>query len=197
MAWVYGQYRRYLQILAHRCPTRIFVLKCPEHLWSLDALLEVFPDAGIVQTHRDPFNCVASYCSMISLNRRMLYGRIDPREVGRHISGRFLLGIERAMEVRRRRGDDRFYDVAFRDLVDDPRAVVRAIKRWHGMDHDEESERRMDEWLESERADAKGRHAYDGAMWGLDAEAIHGRFAAYIERHKVGILQPGVAGGDR
>jgi hypothetical protein len=197
MTWVYQQYRRYLQILAHRTPTRLFVLKCPEHMWFLDALLEVFPDAGIIQTHRDPYNCVASYCSMISLNRRMLFGKIDPKEVGRHITDRFHTGIERAMDVRARRGDARFYDIGFRDLIKDPRAVVRDIKRWHGMDHDEESERRMDEWIETKRDDEKGKHVYDAAMWGLDVDTVHERFAAYIARYPVDIQHPGVAGGDR
>ena len=84
---------------------------------------------------------------MISLNRRMLFGKIDPHEVGRHITGRFLTGIERAMKVRDERGDANFYDVDFRQLIKTPRDVIRAIKDWHGLDHDQESERRMDEWF--------------------------------------------------
>ena len=197
MVWVYKQYRRYLQILAHRHPTRVFVLKCPEHLWFLDSLLEVFPDAGIIQTHRDPYNCVASYCSMISLNRRMLFGKIDPHEVGKHISHRFLTGIERAMDVRDRVGEKNFFDVDFRQLVKEPRSVMRAIKEWHGMDHDEESERRMDEWFETKRDDAKGKHVYTGEMWGLNVEDIHQRYSRYIERFGVWTKAAGIPGGDR
>jgi len=197
MSWIYRQYKRYLQILAHQHPTRLYVLKCPEHLWFLDSLLKVFPDAGIIWTHRDPFNCVASYCSMISLNRRMLFGRIDPLEVGAHISGRFHVGVQRAMAVREERGDDRFFDVQFRTLVKDPRAVVRAIKAWHGMDHDEESERRVDEWFEAERTDAKGKHVYSGDMWGLQVDEIHQRFGDYIQRFDIPIRSAGVPGGDR
>jgi hypothetical protein len=197
MVWMYKQYKRYLQILAHRHPTRIYVLKCPEHLWFLDALLEVFPDAGIIQTHRDPYNCVASYCSMISLNRRMLYGKIEPHEVGKHISHRFLTGIQRAMKVRDERGDANFFDVDFRQLVKEPRDVIRAIKAWHGMDHDEESERRMDEWFETKRDDAKGKHVYTGEMWGLDVDDIHARYGDYIRRFNVWTKAAGIPGGDR
>ena len=197
MVWVYKQYKRYLQILAHRHPTRVFVLKCPEHLWFLDSLLEVFPDAGIIQTHRDPYNCVASYCSMISLNRRMLYGKIEPHEVGAHISHRFLTGIQRAMKVRDERGDKNFFDVDFRQLVKEPRQVIRSIKAWHGMDHDEESERRMDEWFDTKRDDAKGKHVYTGEMWGLDVQDIHRRYGEYIERFGVWTKAAGIPGGDR
>ncbi len=197
MVWVYKQYKRYLQILAHRHPTRIYVLKCPEHLWFLDSLLEVFPDAAIIQTHRDPYNCLASYCSMISLNRRMLYGRIDPLEVGRHISERFHTGITRAMAVRDQRGDDNFFDVDFRELIKQPRDVIRSIKSWHGMDHDQESERRMDEWFETKRDDAKGKHVYTGEMWGLDVGEIHDRYGEYINRFGVWTKAAGIPGGDR
>jgi hypothetical protein len=57
---------------------------------DIDALLAVFPDVEIVWTHRDPVASVASYCSLISLAQRMLYGRLDAVALGAHIRDRFL-----------------------------------------------------------------------------------------------------------
>ena len=85
MSGPYREYRRELQLLAHHRSTGNFVLKCPEHLWFLDALFEVFPDACVVWTHRDPLDSVASYSSLMSLNRRMIYGRFDPVEIVTHV----------------------------------------------------------------------------------------------------------------
>jgi hypothetical protein len=67
MAWAYREYREYLQLLLSQRPADQLVLKCPENLWFLDALLEVFPDACVVWTHRDPYDTIASYCSLISM----------------------------------------------------------------------------------------------------------------------------------
>ena len=134
---------------------------------------------------------------MISLNRRMLYGKIEPHEVGKHISHRFLTGIQRAMKVRAEVGDKNFYDVDFRELIKKPRDVIRGIKKWHGMDHDGESERRMDEWFETKRDDAKGEHVYTGEMWGLDVNDIHTRYGEYIEHFGVWTKAAGIPGGDR
>ena len=101
------------------------------------------------------------------------------------------------MKVRDERGDANFYDVDFRQLIKTPRDVIRAIKDWHGLDHDQESERRMDEWFETKRDDAKGKHVYTGEMWGLDVADIHQRYSRYIERFGVWTKAAGIPGGDR
>ena len=54
MRWAYEGYKSQLNILNHNWPARNLVLKCPEHLWFMDALLDVFPDACVIWTHRDP-----------------------------------------------------------------------------------------------------------------------------------------------
>ncbi len=131
----YQFYKLALQALEHRAvmrgakPSEHFVLKCPEHLWFLDALLDTFPDACIVWTHRDPVASVASYSSLASLNYRMIYGHIDSERVGRHTQMRFKQGVQRAMEVRKRVGEAQFFDVGFKELVGDPMKVVQNIRK--------------------------------------------------------------------
>ncbi len=186
MTEAYAYYRRILQVLSHNEPEARFLLKCPEHLWFIDALLAVFPDARIIWTHRDPVASVASYCSLISLGYRMLYGRIDPIALGRHIEERFLQGVNRAMDARDRSGkEDQFFDVDFQTLVRDPAKVVRDIKAWADMPHDNASEARIDAWLESERADKRGAHVYSAELYDLDIDAIHRDYATYINRFSI------------
>ena len=60
-AWLAGQdwtaayrrHRRNLQLIGLPDPGRRWVLKNPSHLFALDALLSVYPDALVIQTHRD------------------------------------------------------------------------------------------------------------------------------------------------
>ncbi|MCB0756310.1 MAG: sulfotransferase, partial [Flavobacteriales bacterium] len=101
----YQEYKKFLQIIVSRLPNQKLILKCPDHMWHLDALLDVFPDACIVWTHRDPSKSIPSYCSLASLNWRLLYGEFDPKEMGPYIEDRFKQGIERALAVRGRVGE--------------------------------------------------------------------------------------------
>ena len=191
MTGPYAFYRNTLKILALGRPGERYLLKCPEHLWFIDALLEVFPDARIVWTHRDPVASVASYCSLISLGQRMLRGRIDPKQLGTHIQDRFLTGVSRAMAARDRSGkEDQFFDVDFKALVRDPAAVVRQVKAWADIPHDKASEARVQRYLATERGDKKGAHKYSAEVYGLDARAIHEEYAAYIARFQIPVKRP-------
>jgi len=180
MTKVYAEYRQQLQILLHQRPAKHLLLKCPEHLWFLDALLEVFPDACLVWTHRDPFESVASYCSMISMNYRMLYGTLDLPRIGEHISHRFHQGVQRAMAVRERVGDDRFYDVSFKRLVGEPTQVVREIADKFQLGVADDLETRVHTYLNNKRTDKKGAHKYSAERYGLDRDTTHELFDDYI-----------------
>ena len=190
MVGAYREYKTQLQILAHRQETRGYLLKCPEHLWFLDELLEVFPDAGIVWTHRDPAASVASYSSLISLNRRTVHGSFDPPTLGAHIEDRLLTGITRAMEARARHSESHFFDVDFKTLVADQPAMVRRVRDYFDLPPFEGEAAAMAAWLGGGRSDKKGMHKYSMDQFNLDPARIHKRYAAYIERFQIPVRAP-------
>lgn len=177
----YAEYKRYLQILLDRNPASQLVLKCPEHLWFVDALLDVFPDAAIVWTHRDPYDTVASYCSLMSLQWRTLYGKIDRELIGSFMEERLLGGIERAMEARTRRDPKSFFDVRFEELVADPGSVLRAMSSHFDLPLDSDHEEQIKGYLAKKRADERGAHKYDGRLYGLDRDELRERYKTYID----------------
>jgi len=186
MTGPYGWYKRQLQVMQHHQPGKRLILKCPEHLWFLNALFEVFPDAGVVWTHRDPYASVASYCSMISIAWRMLYGRFDPHVVGQHIEDRFLGGVTRAMEARTTLNREaNFFDVSFPELVTDPKQVVHDIYKHFDLPTDAGLDDAMTDWLESKRTDKRGAHKYSADRYGLDKDTLHARYSTYIERFSI------------
>lgn len=187
MGPAYADYKTLLKLRLSREPADQLVLKCPEHLWFIDDLLEAFPDAMIVWTHRDPFPTLASYCSLMSMQWRTLYGRIHGARIGRHMEMRLLQGIERALAARAKADPSRFYDVRFSELVADPLAVLRDIHDHFGMELTDRSEAAARAWLGQERDDARGKHRYDPAMYGLDRDRVSSKYAHYIERFGVEI----------
>jgi len=186
LSWAYAEFKEMLQVLLHQRPADQLVLKCPEHLWFLDSLLKVFPDACVVWTHRDPFESIASYCSLISMNRRVYYGRFRPDEIGPHIADRFLVGIQRALAVRETADPARFLDVRFEELVADQAGTVRRVEEHFGLERWEGMDGAVAAWLASDRLDERGKHRYDARRYGLDREEIGARYRGYVERFGLG-----------
>ncbi|MDP6155761.1 MAG: sulfotransferase [Candidatus Thermoplasmatota archaeon] len=181
-SWVYEDYKRMLQIQAHVTPTKRFVLKCPSHLWNLEFILKIFPDACVVWSHRNPVNSIASFCSLMGLGRRIFFGHIDAELVGEMMEARFLSGVQEIMEFRQRVGDERFYDINFETLIEDiPRAVMD-IKKHFDLPHGKQADREVREYLQRPRGDKPGKHIYGPEQFGLDRDAIIDRFGDYIER---------------
>lgn len=180
MTQAYREYKEYLQLLAWRVPADNLVLKCPEHLWFVDALLEVFPDACIVWTHRDPVPTIASYCSLISMQWRTLYGSFDPHVLGEHITHRFHQGVTRAMASRAKADPKRFFDVDFDRFVEDQGGTVREICDYFDLPWGEGMDLAVGDWLQNDRGDQRGNHKYSAERYGIVPGEVHERYADYI-----------------
>jgi Sulfotransferase family len=183
LRWVYASHRRQLQYLQWRCPAEHWVLKSPGHLWALDALLAVYPDAHIVQTHRDPLTVIASLASLVVVLRGMASDAIDPFAIGLEWTGRLADGLERAMAVRARVPDDgRVFDMHFGEFIRDEIGMVRRIYAHFGRTLEAGAEERMRRFLAANPKNKHGAHRYTLAAAGLDPRTERRRYAAYQER---------------
>ncbi|HEY1739272.1 MAG TPA: sulfotransferase, partial [Acidimicrobiia bacterium] len=130
MRGTYRYHRRALQLLQWHCPPRLWHLKTPVHMFALDALLDVYPDARFLWSHRDPAKVLGSVCSLVHYTRSWSSDRDDAATLGEEMTERWWIAVQRAMEFRSRVGDDRFADIAFADLQTDPvGALARAYSR--------------------------------------------------------------------
>ena len=125
----YHWQKRFLQHLQTGCPGRRWVLKSPDHIYSLDKLLTTFPDAVIIQTHRNPLEVVKSQIRLTKVLEAMF---ARPRE-NEQLAMSETRKIEQMLGYITRFRDaypdvaGRFIDVTYRELVSDPLAVVRRI----------------------------------------------------------------------
>jgi hypothetical protein len=160
------------------------VLKSPGHLYSLDALLDAYPDASIIQTHRHPAEVMASTASLHAVLRSAYSDDIQPAAIGAEILERFARAIDRAMSVRARRPQDagRFIDVQYRDFLADPLASVRRIYDQLGLPYTNEAHTLMQHRMAASPKDRHGAHQYTLAEYGLDADQVYERCRAYCQR---------------
>jgi hypothetical protein len=156
-----------LQILQWYRPGERWLLKCPQHLGHIRALLNVFPDATLVQTHRDPCTAFGSIISTIAYAARFNTERPNPVAIGASLS-QLLEGMLRKSIDQRPAGGDRFVDVHFGDLVEDPMAEVRRVYDKAGRALSPASEAAMRAYLVADRDSRHGKHVYDLANFGLE-----------------------------
>lgn len=178
----YRYYKLQLQALSFNIRRDHWVLKCPVHTPGLDALMEVFPDAMVIQTHRDPVSVMPSVCSLFSVVQTALSDHADPRVLGVDWLGRWAGACEAAMAARARHGEHRAFDVAYKDMISDPFAVVRKVYDWYGQPYTPEAEAAMRAWLAGNPQHKHGKHRYRLEDYGLDAAQVQAGFARYQER---------------
>lgn len=171
--------RRQMQHLSWKIRGDHWVLKAPTHLFGLDALLAVFPDARVVMTHRDPAKVVPSVCRLAAAFRGMMADRIDLRRVGAEFQGFVAEALDRAIAARATLDPARFLDVNYTDLVADPIATVRRVCDHFDLNFSPGFEAGARAHLQAHPQGRRGAHRYDLADFGLDPASVDRAFAPY------------------
>jgi hypothetical protein len=181
MAPAYRYHRMFLQYLQSAHTAERWVIKSPAHLWSLNALFDEYPEALIVQTHRDPLRVVCSLASLVDLLRRLASDDVSISEVAAEWVDDIVLGFDRAVEARRNRTvpAGQAVDVLFGDFLRDPMAVVRTIYERLGIELTDAAEKAMRAFLAANPQEKHGGHKYSFAETGLDAGLLRERTRAY------------------
>lgn len=180
----YRLHRRFLQHLQVHCAGDRWVLKAPTHLLGLRALLEVYPDACVIMTHREPLEVLASEASLQTTLRGIFTRKADPLAIGREVTESIAAAIRRGLEVRDQgcAPPEQFVDVRYPDLMRDPIGAVRGIYGHFGLRLTQDAEARMRSFLARHPKDRHGTHAYSLGAFGLEAAEETERYAAYRDR---------------
>ncbi len=182
----YRDHETILKILQWKNPRGHWLLKAPAHQNHLDILLETYPDARIIQTHRDPIKCMASTTSLMGC---LYYMRSDlpfdsdafedimkgPATAAR---------LDRVM-AQRKDGtipEARICDSRFQELMDDPLACVEGIYAHFDWKLSEEARTRMQQYLAAKPKDKFGAHQYRVGEEELEERKL---FRNYQETHGV------------
>jgi hypothetical protein len=176
---VYADHKLQLQILSLAQPRKRWVLKCPFHLWALDALLATYPDALCVQTHRDVRKALPSNCSLSAMTTSKFVTQLDLRAHGAFWEKFYALGMERGLASRQRIPDGRIADLRLTDLSRAPVPTIRALYEDLGLDFPLGVETAYRHEALQHPKDAHGAHVYSLEEFGLDAGRLAERFADY------------------
>jgi hypothetical protein len=181
MAPAYRWHRQFLQHLQSQHPARRWVLKSPAHIWCLPELISEYPDALLVQTHRDPLRIISSLSSLIATLRGLSSDDATIADAAAEFADYIIDGLDRSIDAREDGtvAPDRVVDLQFAEFMADPFATIRQVYERAGIELTAESEGRMRQFLAANPADSHGTHRYSFADTGLDAGELRERSRRY------------------
>jgi len=194
LAATYRVHKRQLQLLQWRVEPKPWALKYPNHVIAMNEILEVYPDARFVMTHRDPVQTLASICKMtFNLRAVRTENAVDPHEVGRHMRHFIQRHIDRIMAFDQGEHGSRVVHVDYYSLIDDPVKEMRRIHAGIGIDTPDEIAESVGAWHRDNPKNARGRNDYTIEQWGLDGDAIAEQYGDYMRRFAIPREQEGLA----
>lgn len=179
--WLYAMLQ-YLQWQDGGGRGRPWMMKSPTHIGVLDHFLEIFPDAVLVHTHRDPRAVIPSFASLITEARKVGSDQVDPVEVGREILDYWTDQMNRYLVLRDRLPKDRVIDVQFDEVRSDIVGVIRRIYASIGRTLTAEAITAFKAYEARRPEHHFGSYQYTAEDHGLSVDEIDQRFAAYLRR---------------
>ena len=178
---LYAFHRRFLQYLQASRPGLRWALKSPAHLWQLPAMLRAYPDARLVQTHRDPLSIISSLASMLPVLRGAYSAHVDRYAVAREWADESVSALDASM-VARKAGSipaAQVVDLQFRDFMRDPASAVSGIYEAFGYRFENDFAERIAAYIAANPAGGSKGHRHGFADTGLDGAAMRKRVSPY------------------
>ena len=162
---------------------RPWVFKSVSHLAYVDTLLESFPNATLIQPHRDPHKCIPSFAKFTTGLVGVYADSLDKHKHGAATLKDWRLAMERYLSVREDlKLDDRILDVEYETVRHDPMSIIREAYARSPYSLSDEADQTMLEWHNENVQGKHGSHEYSLEEFGLSQEDIEENFGPYMRR---------------
>ncbi|NDZ77394.1 sulfotransferase [Streptomyces sp. SID10853] len=176
----YARHKKNLQLIGANDPGKRWVLKNPSHVFAIDEIMSVYPDALIIRTHRAPRTAMASTCSLVEQGKHDMSAALDRETIGRTQLGLWARGIEHFDAARRRYDPRQFLDVDYQGFVTDPLGTVESIYAHFGLEFTAEARGAIEAaHRKSLGAHRRPDHRYSLEDFGLTGTEVDERFPAH------------------
>ncbi len=165
-----------------------WVLKSPQHIEQIPVLLDVFPDATFVFTHRDPVSVIASTATMLTYTARNIQAKVDPVKIGHYWADRVETMLRAGMRDHHLLPEDRFLDVKFDEFMADDLAMVQRIYQVADQPFTDEARAAMDAFMVEHPRGVHGGVIYDlEGDFDLDGAQLREQLRDYTDRFDVAL----------
>jgi hypothetical protein len=185
----YRFHKRFLQHLDAQAPGRRWILKSPDHVFALDDIRAVYPDAHWVFIHRDPVAVLASVARLTEVLRRPFAHSVDLAEIGQQVCASWLDGAQRMMRAAASCGSSILH-LHYREIVSDPEGAADRLFRHGGHASSRDAAQRMRKWLGNRSNRGHRPRRYNLASFGLDPETLRAQFKPYTDTFGIELEWP-------
>lgn len=189
----YAFLKRALKALQFLEPKTRWVLKSPQHLAWVPALIETFPDATIVCTHRDPVSVFTSWLTMTCYAARLSRDPVVLAGLVPHarLLQKYLLdGIVRDKASL---PEGRTEHVYFNDFMADDRATLDRIYQRADLPMTAQTTAEIDHYIETHPRGRHGKVVYDlEGDFGISRDEMYEYFGNYMDAFPVQREEPNV-----
>ena len=182
MVSAYRYHERVLKLLQWRFPTRPWRLKSPAHMDTIDALLEVYPEARFVMTHRDVAQAIPSVVSLLDATSEYLRTGPLAADFAANQAAYWERSLRKTLAYRDAGNEDRFHDIGFAEMRPDPLPAMERLYEWLDVDLTPEVAAAMATWWAANPAEKQGIHDYGPEQYGIDLDDLRAQFAFYNDR---------------
>lgn len=176
---------KYLQWQGVADRNRRWILKCPMYYGMEPIIMQTFPDAYLLMTHRTPVSALPSGARMLELFH-MCFSSAPP-DINGYYRGA-ASGLRRHIKNRAADPALQVLDLHYLEMVSDPASAIGKVYEFCGVALTDASLARMLDWDERNPKDAKGKHIYTLEQYSFSKQQIEEDFAEYLEfmEEKVG-----------
>lgn len=167
-------------------PHKRWVLKCPQHLEQLPVLKNVFPDAIVAITHRDPVAVIQSTVTMQAYTQRMNRKSVAMRELIEYWPDRIEHLLRACASDRALWPREQSIDVPFHEFMADDMAMVEKIYAKAGLELNARARAQLDHFIQEHPRGKEGRVIYHLERdFGVAPQTLRERFRFYFEQFPV------------
>lgn len=182
----YRYMKKVLQVLTWQKGPNRWVLKSPQHLENLLPLINTFPDATVVMTHRDPVAVIQSAITMIAYGDRVRRHSIEPQETARYWIDRIEHLLRCCVRDHDKLPAKQRLDVMFHEVTADGNKVINDIYAMADVALTEQAQRQFSTYLRDNPRGKYGQVRYRlKEDFGIDPAQLRKRFQFYFDRFPI------------
>ena len=180
---MYEYFKDLLKMLQWRHPGKQWVLKAPAHMWAVDVINNVFPDAKFVWCHRKPIWMIPSICSMNETVMDMYMGpaeSIDKHKLADNVMDWYAESLEIGLTERAKLDESRFIDCSQEEFANNPMSLLQRIYQQFDFEMDDANREAFETHITTHPKGRHGKHVYDLERFGMTEDKINQRFDFYV-----------------
>jgi len=188
MKYAYQYLRRCMQHSSYLYPPQShWIIKTPQHLLSLEQLVNEFPDACVIFTHRHPASVICSYF-LLMLYSYNLYVSADhdiAKMLAQDICELFHEMLARFVEFRKKCSNSKqFLDLSFEETIQRPKETLTKIYDHFGKSFSSQHFKLVEEYLKQDSREGKSKIGKVSIQdLGFTMEELSQKFEEYLRTY--------------